>query len=280
MKTFHHVFVMCVVAFIAWEATAAEIKQEMVQFEEEVLTYWDREKGVSEWKIEVATVESESEYVSRHTLYGDKKLAIFYFNHNIDPVEHDDQTNKVYAAKDFARFGVENGLYLIVPKNMLTDDFRQRNKIRSTNYLWFDLEEKYIYDDVTDKLTYEKRYDNEVYQDRRIYTLFHKYQPGCKTKKGEDCLEAKRNYYEDHFKFKYNSSYDKVVLLTVHVDVVQEDFLKDLCPKLGAPLEYPALYHESLLGLYEVTGKFSGTFSHVTTDYSASQSCYFKKMDS
>ncbi|XP_054266810.1 uncharacterized protein LOC128988985 isoform X2 [Macrosteles quadrilineatus] len=291
MKTLHHVFEICVLTFLAWEATAKKnmetikfenqvsvvptnsetrrtrermIKFKPMKFENQVSAAYtvSETKKVSEWNIEVDTVKSIYDFENRHFLYEGNQLVIFYVNNKIDARELDVQMYKVDAAREFARFHVKNGLYLIVPKNIITEDFRVRYNIQFKNYLWFDLK---------DKSTYENRYEN--YPDRRIYTLFHNYQPDCKTTKEYGCLEAIKAHFFDNLKNEYDSSYDRVVLLTVHVDVVHEDFIKNLCPKLGAPLEYPALYHEGYWGLYVILGKFRGEYEKKSIRYWASESC-------
>ncbi|XP_054266837.1 uncharacterized protein LOC128988985 isoform X6 [Macrosteles quadrilineatus] len=248
MKTLHHVFEICVLTFLAWEATAKKnmetikfenqvsvvptnsetrrtrermIKFKPMKFENQVSAAYtvSETKKVSEWNIEVDTVKSIYDFENRHFLYEGNQLVIFYVNNKIDARELDVQMYKVDAAREFARFHVKNGLYLIVPKNIITEDFRVRYNIQFKNYLWFDLKDK------------------------------------------------------DNLKNEYDSSYDRVVLLTVHVDVVHEDFIKNLCPKLGAPLEYPALYHEGYWGLYVILGKFRGEYEKKSIRYWASESC-------
>ncbi|XP_054266826.1 uncharacterized protein LOC128988985 isoform X4 [Macrosteles quadrilineatus] len=265
MKTLHHVFEICVLTFLAWEATAKK-NMETIKFENQVsvVPTNSETRRTRERMIKFKPMKFENQVSAAYTVSETKKVS--EWNIEVDTVK-----SIVDAAREFARFHVKNGLYLIVPKNIITEDFRVRYNIQFKNYLWFDLKDKYIYVDVTDKSTYENRYEN--YPDRRIYTLFHNYQPDCKTTKEYGCLEAIKAHFFDNLKNEYDSSYDRVVLLTVHVDVVHEDFIKNLCPKLGAPLEYPALYHEGYWGLYVILGKFRGEYEKKSIRYWASESC-------
>ncbi|XP_054274042.1 uncharacterized protein LOC128993935 isoform X2 [Macrosteles quadrilineatus] len=262
MKTFHHVFVMCVVVFLAWEAAAVE---ETVTFDRDVTVLGSNNQiqKLHSWTIEVKKVESESDYVSRRTDNEGKKLAIFFFNNDKDALKGDDEKFKVLAAKEFARNEVRNGVYLIVPNDVLTENFRKKHNIRFTNYLWFDLE---------DKASYDARHNE--YEGRSIYTLFHDYQPDCVTESGKNCLEWRKEDTMLWIKNKYNTMCVRTVLLVVHVDVVRPDAIGKLCPKLGQPLEYPALYHEKNSRLIDITGKFSGKFNGKNADYKARDSCF------
>ncbi|XP_054275780.1 uncharacterized protein LOC128994952 [Macrosteles quadrilineatus] len=268
MKTFHHVFVMCTLAFLVWEAAATV---ETVEFEPDYHT-----RHLTSWKIEVERVTSESDYEKRHEKYKDKELAIFFFNDDTDAKKDDDVKFKANAAREFATYGVENGVYLIVPREILTKDFIQKHDLPSHNNLWFDLKNKNEHFTVTDKAKYDKRHE-EYKAFTKIYTFFHNYKPGCLKIRGEsqkNCLDSDIENIRDWYTLSYWSSYIRIVLLTVHVDVVNEDVIKDLCPKLGVPLEYPAMYSENHSGLYKVNGRFNGKFSDKFKDYSARRSCY------
>ncbi|XP_054274043.1 uncharacterized protein LOC128993936 [Macrosteles quadrilineatus] len=253
MKTFHHVFVMCVVVFLAWEAAAVE---ETVQFNTAPVFVFDADnqrQTVESWTIEVKRVESESAYLSRRNDNEGKELAVFFFNN--DALKGDDGKFKVLAAKEFAKNGVENGVYLIVPKGVLSDDLKNKEKIGSKNYLWFDLEDKHKVVDVTDKASYDARHNQ--YKGRSIFTLFLDYEPDCVTESGQNCLEKRKEDTMIWLRDRFKAMCVRTVLLVAKVKDVGDDVTEKLCPHLGKPSQYPALYHEKNSKLIEIIGFIS-----------------------
>ncbi|XP_054276773.1 uncharacterized protein LOC128995781 [Macrosteles quadrilineatus] len=106
---------------------------------------------------------------------------------------------------------------------------------------------------VTDKAEYVQRY--EIYKSKIIYTLFHKI--------NKDEVEEYNSYKFNKLEFlksctlnslkkQYKLPYSSVVLLVVHVDVVGEEFIENLCPIDKAPLSYPRMYYEEYEKFTEV----------------------------
>ncbi|XP_054274038.1 uncharacterized protein LOC128993933 isoform X3 [Macrosteles quadrilineatus] len=194
MKIFNHILGIVVLTFLVWE-TVAELQEVTVDLMEGIEPYREETvkrylRGKETWAIEVDEVKTQSDFESRHEKYKNKVLAIYAGNQFTDQENVD--SHCVIAARELARYDIKNGVFLYLPSKVISADYEHRNKIHS-NYLWFELKDKYQKVTITKKDEYEKMISETYKGPTVVYTFIHDFDPDClqKNSKGvdENCLE-------------------------------------------------------------------------------------------
>ncbi|XP_054274037.1 uncharacterized protein LOC128993933 isoform X2 [Macrosteles quadrilineatus] len=254
MKIFNHILGIVVLTFLVWE-TVAELQEVTVDLMEGIEPYREETvkrylRGKETWAIEVDEVKTQSDFESRHEKYKNKVLAIYAGNQFTDQENVD--SHCVIAARELARYDIKNGVFLYLPSKVISADYEHRNKIHS-NYLWFELK---------DKDEYEKMISETYKGPTVVYTFIHDFDPDClqKNSKGvdENCLEMESRTQMNRLKMKFDPKYTWVVLLVVHVDILGEEYAKELCRGRREPHAYPMVYRHNESGkVIEVIGGYA-----------------------
>ncbi|XP_054275739.1 uncharacterized protein LOC128994930 [Macrosteles quadrilineatus] len=219
------------------------------------------------WPLETGVLKSDSDFIARHKIHKDKVLAIYFGTDK--ETEDSIRRQKVKAAMEFAKYNLENGIFLYVRYGSITENLLKENEI-DIGDLWLDLKDKFLEVVVTSKGEYEKRHN--TYKGRTIFIVL----------KDSDqkvpiltCEESGITQAKDTLKCNnYKSKYIRVVWLEVDVKILGKDYVDSLCPNRRMPDCYPRMYRE-------VSGRVTEIFRGYKDMYRGDQTnwpCHKKKV--